>query len=95
MRSLRDALVHEYGLNLDGWSIDYATCISTDGSAIAGIGTSPSGETQGWLAVLPEPCGGASLLLLGGTKAMRRGRRWRGTTTSESVTSDATTGRGG
>jgi probable HAF family extracellular repeat protein len=55
MRSLQDVLVNDYGLDLTGWTLGGATAISADGRTIAGFGTSPSGQFQGWIAVLPDP----------------------------------------
>jgi probable HAF family extracellular repeat protein len=55
MRMLRDALINEFGLNLDGWSIEYASGISADGRVIVGSGYNPSGQLDAWIAVLPEP----------------------------------------
>jgi probable HAF family extracellular repeat protein len=55
MRGLADVLVNDYGVELNGWSLGYATAISADGSTIVGVGTNPAGETEGWVAVVPEP----------------------------------------
>lgn len=63
MRSLRDVLVNDYGLDLSGWTLEAASGISADGRAIAGLGTNPSGEHEAWIAFLPEPSVGLLLAL--------------------------------
>jgi MYXO-CTERM domain-containing protein len=50
MRNLKDVLVNTYGLNLTGWTLSQARCISDDGLTIVGVGTNPSGQTEGWKA---------------------------------------------
>lgn len=65
MRSLRDLLVVNHGLNLSGWILKDARDISHDGRTIVGIGINPQGLEEAWVAHLgpvPEP---ASFLLLG------------------------------
>ena len=55
MRSLRDVLVTDHGLDLAGWTLKEATGISADGRTIAGWGLNPAGQTEAWVAVVPEP----------------------------------------
>ncbi|NUQ46566.1 MAG: PEP-CTERM sorting domain-containing protein [Phycisphaerae bacterium] len=55
MRSLRTVLSTEYGLNVNGWSLTQAYGISGDGRVITGYGVNPSGQTEAWVAVIPEP----------------------------------------
>ncbi len=63
-RDLQDVLANEYGLAdaLSGWVLNVATKVSPDGQNIAGYGTNPMGNTEGFLARLgalpsavPEP----------------------------------------
>jgi len=54
MRSLRDMLVNEFGLDLTGWVLSSASDISADGQRIVGSGTNPNGSTEAWLATIPE-----------------------------------------
>ncbi len=53
IRPLRQLLVQQYGLNLDGWSLEEASAISDDGRTIVGTGTNPAGQREGWVARLP------------------------------------------
>ena len=63
MRPLQDLLANE-GVDLTGWTLDSATGISGDGRAIVGFGSNPSGRTEAWLVIIPEPAT-ALLLALG------------------------------
>jgi len=75
MRELDQVLANELGLDLTGWTLTSAAGISADGLTIAGYGTNPSGNTEAWIAVIPEPS--SALLLASGlaTLAVRRRRR--------------------
>jgi cysteine-rich repeat protein/probable HAF family extracellular repeat protein len=65
LRNLKDVLVKAYGLNLTGWDLcsgsnnfnvalnPCATAVSADGSTIVGMGIDPSGNQEGWIAVIP------------------------------------------
>jgi len=55
MRALKEVLESAHGLDLEGWELRRATGISADGETIAGTGTNPRGEVEGWVAVLPVP----------------------------------------
>ncbi|MEQ9453602.1 MAG: hypothetical protein RLN76_03270 [Phycisphaeraceae bacterium] len=54
-RSLKQVLVDDYGLELDGWELARATSMSADGLSIAGYGFDPEGERRGWVVRLAEP----------------------------------------
>ncbi|MEM9176288.1 MAG: PEP-CTERM sorting domain-containing protein [Myxococcota bacterium] len=78
MRSLQDLLVSE-GLDLTGWHLQIAIAIADDGETIVGAGLNPDGETEAFLAYLPEPDGPAPLamcvlLLVAGVR--RRSAEW-------------------
>lgn len=62
MRSLKDVLVNDCGLDLTGWMLCEATGISADGLTIVGYGENPYGYTEGWIATIPEP---GTMALLG------------------------------
>jgi probable HAF family extracellular repeat protein len=55
MRLLSEVLTDDYGIDLTGWSLELADGISSDGRTIVGRGTNPSGFTEAWVAVIPEP----------------------------------------
>jgi probable HAF family extracellular repeat protein len=52
MRSLRDVLLNDFGLDLAAWTLTKAEAISADGSTIVGYGTDPNGDTQAWIATI-------------------------------------------
>lgn len=52
------------GLNLDGWTLEYAYAVSADGTTIVGEGINPDGRQEAWVAHIPEPC---TLALVAGT----------------------------
>jgi len=64
MRNLRSALVSDYGLNLDGWVLSAAFGMSQDGQSIVGFGTNPDGNTEAWMARIPEPSTISFMLLV-------------------------------
>jgi uncharacterized membrane protein len=60
MRNLRDLLIDEYGVDLNGWILQSATSVSADGMSIVGFGINPRGNTEAWLVELtteptPQP----------------------------------------
>jgi probable HAF family extracellular repeat protein len=55
MRNLKDLLTNDCGLDLTGWTLNRATDVSADGRTIVGIGTRPGGNSDVWVATIPEP----------------------------------------
>jgi len=74
MRFLSDVLTSDYGLDLSGWTLGPAYGVSADGLTIVGTGTNPIGNTEAWIAHIPEP---TTLSLLALT-ILIIGRRRRG-----------------
>jgi len=63
IRSLKEVLTSDYGISgLDSWHLTEARAISADGRTIVGSGINPSGQTEAWVATVPEPS--SSLFLL-------------------------------
>ena len=54
MRTVRSVL-ESMGLDLTGWRLWYAIGVSADGMTFVGTGTNPSGQTEAWIATIPEP----------------------------------------
>lgn len=70
MQNLKDLLESAYGLNLTGWTLSFASGITPDGLTIVGGGINSDGNTEAWIAEIPEP---ATLFLLGlGSVFLRR-----------------------
>ena len=55
--ALSDLLSNQYGLSsaLEGWQLNDATAITPDGRTIVGWGMNPAGQTEAWIAHVPEP----------------------------------------
>lgn len=84
MRDLKVVIVNELGVDLSGWTLTSARAISDDGTTIAGWGTNPDGNTEGWVvtlsngdAIIPEPA--SALLVSLSCCAVMTGRRRRWT----------------
>jgi uncharacterized membrane protein len=54
MREIQSILKSQYDLDLPGWTLDEATAISSDGTAIVGEGTNPQGNRQAWIVRITE-----------------------------------------
>jgi hypothetical protein len=64
MRNLKEVLEAEFGLDLTGWTLEFAIGISADGTAIVGDGIDPEGHAVGWLARTRVPDASSPIVLL-------------------------------
>jgi len=76
MRDLNDVLTNDYGIVLGGWHLSSAMGISADGLTISGCGTNSYGNTEAWVATIPEPAT-LSVLAVGACLPVLRRRRRR------------------
>lgn len=70
-RYLQAILVDDLGLDLTGWTLEMAMGVSYDGQTIVGWGTNPNGDTEAFVATLPEP-GVLVLMAVGATAVFSR-----------------------
>jgi uncharacterized membrane protein len=61
MQNLKDILT-DHGLDLTGWKLTVARDVSADGLTIVGYGTNPQGNTEAWIATVPEPASAAIMV---------------------------------
>jgi probable HAF family extracellular repeat protein len=64
MRTVKDVLENDYGLDLTGWGLIDAADVSDDGLVLVGSGINPSGDMEAWLATL-DSAGVPATSLLG------------------------------
>lgn len=62
VRSIKEMLQSDFGLDLTGWLLLEANAVSPEGTVIVGLGLNPAGEAEGWAARIPEPTALTSLL---------------------------------
>ncbi len=75
MRNLQDVLLADgLGAALQGWSLSMASAITPDGKTIIGYGIDPSGQTEAWIATVPEPVS-LGLMVLGAVALVRTRRQ--------------------
>jgi hypothetical protein len=88
MFNLRDVLISYGATNLDGWLLTVARGVSADGSTVVGTAISPTGETQAFIATIPEPSTIIlAIIAAGGIMILatrHKARRWSATTGSGS-----------
>jgi probable HAF family extracellular repeat protein len=82
MRSLREILEEDLGIDLTGWTLDKPPVMSADGGTMIALATNPDGDVEAFVTNIPEPVGGlyagiAMLMWLNRRRAARDGRRDR------------------
>jgi probable HAF family extracellular repeat protein len=79
MRSLRDVLEEDLGVDLTGWTLDKPPVISSDGETMIALATNPDGDVEAFVSYVPEPTGGVyagiALLVLLDRRRSARSRR--------------------
>ena len=79
MRSLREVLEEDLGVDLTGWTLDSPPVISADGNTIVALATNPDGDVEAFVSYVPEPAGaiypGIALLAWLGRRRSARTRR--------------------
>jgi probable HAF family extracellular repeat protein len=58
MRSLRDVIEEDLGIDLTGWTLDKPPVISSDGETMIALATNPDGDVEAFVTYVPEPAGG-------------------------------------
>jgi probable HAF family extracellular repeat protein len=58
MRSLREVLEDDLGVDLTGWTLDKPPVISADGETMIALATNPDGNVEAFVSYVPEPVGG-------------------------------------
>jgi probable HAF family extracellular repeat protein len=82
MRSLRDILEEDLGVDLTDWTLDKPPVMSADGNTMIALATNPDGEVEAFVSYVPEPSGGlyagiAMLAWLNGRRSARRKTAFR------------------
>ena len=77
MVSLKDYLIAHGASNLTGWTLTAAQGISGNGNTIVGYGRNPAGQSEAWIATVPEPSSVVLALIALLTFASMARRRWR------------------
>jgi uncharacterized membrane protein len=75
MRSIKQTLQNQAGINLNGWSLWAATGVSADGHTIVGYGFNPQGKMEAWVVTMPEPGGALAIAGSSFVVLQRRQRR--------------------
>jgi probable HAF family extracellular repeat protein len=70
--NLRDLLIANGSSNLSGWNLISAEDVSSDGLTIVGFGTNPAGDTEAWVATIPEPATILLAVVAAGAALLRR-----------------------
>lgn len=84
MRSLRDVIEEDLGVDLTGWTLDKPPVISADGATMIALATNPDGDVEAFVSYVPEPAGGvyAGIALLAWLNRRRSTRTQRAGTSA-------------
>jgi uncharacterized membrane protein len=77
MRNLRDLLIAGGATGLTGWTLTQASAMSADGRVIVGFGRNAAGNTEAWIATVPEPATPALAIFASFALLRRCARRGR------------------
>ena len=82
MRSLREVIEEDLGVDLTGWTLDKPPVVSSDGETMIALATNPDGDVEAFVTYVPEPAGGiyagiASLVWLSRRRSARARRACR------------------
>ncbi len=58
MRSLREIIEEDLGIDLTGWTLNKPPVMSADGETMIALATNPDGDVEAFVAYVPEPTGG-------------------------------------
>ena len=58
MRSLREIIEEDLGIDLTGWTLNKPPVISADGETMFALATNPDGDIEAFVTYVPEPVGG-------------------------------------
>jgi probable HAF family extracellular repeat protein len=76
MRSLREVIEEDLGIDLTGWTLNKPPVMSADGETMIALATNPDGDTEAFVSYVPEPAGGlyAGIALLAWLNRRRSAR---------------------
>jgi len=58
MRSLREVIEEDLGIDLTGWTLNKPPVMSADGETMIALATNPDGDIEAFVTYVPEPVGG-------------------------------------
>lgn len=58
MRSLREVIEADLGIDLAGWTLNKPPMMSADGNTMIALATNPDGDVEAFVTYVPEPAGG-------------------------------------
>lgn len=58
MRSLREVIEEDLGIDLTGWTLNKPPVLSADGETMIALATNPDGDIEAFVTYVPEPVGG-------------------------------------